>query len=138
MAVHSPNKLTSCCMQLCHKNISSIIFSLSKRPLSMVLFKAFSAFSRALNSLLWLKNFIFIPQTYFKSLYSISSQFSHMVGLQSLRRAPSQVKARLRLLRPSPLCLRKNDRTKATRSPFHIMVIMAIFLCSRSILHLYS
>lgn len=26
----------------------------------MVLFKAFSAFSRALNSLLWLKNFIFV------------------------------------------------------------------------------
>ena len=34
-----------------------------------------------------------------------------MVGLQSLRRPPSQVKGRLRLLRPSPLCVvcEKND-----------------------------
>ena len=45
-----------------------------------------------------------MPQTYFKSLYSISSHFSHMVGLRGLRRPPSQVKGRLRPLRPSPLC----------------------------------
>ena len=44
--------------------------------------------------------------------YSLSVFLSHMVGLRSLRRAPPQVKARLRLLRPSPPATfaKKNDR----------------------------